>query len=84
MVLCKEREMKDKLIILTVCNEPYVNIMVSLIETLNRFHPEIPVKMLALNLSDESKALFSGMHKNISFIEDKFSDFKDFQEERAY
>tara|TARA_B100000214_G_scaffold188698_1_gene136232 strand:+ start:540 stop:1184 length:645 start_codon:yes stop_codon:yes gene_type:complete len=76
--------MKDNLIILTVCNEPYVKIMVSLIETLNRFHPEIPVRMLSLNLSDESKKMFSEMHSNISFIDDGFSDFKDFQEERAY
>ncbi len=76
--------MKDNLIILTVCNEPYVKIMVSLIETLNRFHPEIPVRMLSLNLSDNSKRIFSEIHSNIIFIDDNFSDFKDFQEERAY
>ena len=76
--------MKDNLIILTVCNEPYVKIMLSLIETLSRFHPEVPVRMLSLNLSNSSKQLFSKMHANISFVDDNFSDFKDFQEERAY
>jgi hypothetical protein len=69
--------------ILTVCNEPYVDIMMNLIVSLETYHPEVPVKMLSLNLSDESKKRFR-CHSNISFIDDTYSDFKNFEEERAY
>jgi len=84
MVLRSEKRMKNNLIILTVCNEPYVNIMVSLIETLNKFHSELPVRMLALNLSNDSKEKFSKLHSNITFVDDYYDDFKNFQEERGY
>ena len=76
--------MKYNLVILTVCNEPYVKVMKNLIETLEEFHPEVPVKMLALNLSTESKNYFASLHNNISFIDDNYSDFDGFHEERAY
>ncbi|MDB4337433.1 putative nucleotide-diphospho-sugar transferase [bacterium] len=70
--------------ILTVCNEPYVNIMVNLIQTLNDYHPEIPIEMLALNLTEESKEKFTELHDNIEFIDDDYDDFANFEEERAY
>ena len=58
--------------------------MSNLIESLNRHHPEVHVKMLALNLSVNSKDMFKEIHSNISFIEDNYSSFLDFEEERAY
>jgi hypothetical protein len=70
--------------ILTVCNEPYTKIMIHLIRSLSVYHPEVPVKMLALNLSDKSKGLFLDAHSNLTFIDDKYQDFKNFEEERAY
>jgi len=70
--------------ILTVCNEVYVNIMVCLIQTLEKYHPELPVEMVALNLSQNSKNKFSNMHSNLSFVDDYYSDFLNFEEERAY
>lgn len=76
--------MKESLVILTVCNEPYVKVMKNLIESLEKFHPELPVMMLSLNLTKESKDYFSKIHNNISFIDDNYSDFEGFHEERAY
>ena len=73
-----------KLKILTVCNEPYVNIMVNLIQSLSDYHPSIPVEMLSLNLSEESKKKFSEIHDNIIFVDDDYSSFSDFEQERAY
>jgi hypothetical protein len=58
--------------------------MVNLIKSLEKFHPNICVIMLALNLSDDSKDLFLKSHSNIKFIDDTFSSFKNFEEERAY
>jgi len=70
--------------ILTVCNEPYVKIMIHLIRSLATYHPEIPVKMLALNLTDESKQVLLDEHSNLIFIDDDYRNFKNFEEERAY
>ena len=76
-------QVRKTLHILTVCYESYVGIMMNLVESLEKYHPEVPVRMLSLNLSDESKEKLS-FHSNISFIDDNFSDFKNFEEERAY
>jgi hypothetical protein len=70
--------------ILTVCNEAYTKIMIHLIKSLSLYHPEVPIKMLALNLSDTSKQLFLDAHSNLTFIDDKYQGFKNFEEERAY
>ena len=70
--------------ILTVCNEPYVHIMMNLIQSLNDHHPEVPVEMLALNLTQDSKDKFLDVHDNISFVDDDYSSFANFEEERAY
>ena len=70
--------------ILTVCNEPYVNIMRNLVESLYEFHPNLSLTMLALNMSNKSKKLLLSFHTNIRFIDDNYKDFKDFEEERAY
>lgn len=70
--------------ILTVCNEPYTKIMIHLIKSLELYHPEVPVKMLALNLSDESKQLLLNEHSNLMFIDDSYEAFENFEEERAY
>ena len=70
--------------ILTVCNESYTKIMMNLIKSLFLYHPEVPVKMLALNLSDKSMQLFLNAHSNLSFIEDNYTTFANFEEERAY
>ena len=69
--------MEEKIAFLSVCNSPYVDIVKPLLVSLDRFHGEIKLFLVCVNMSREEISSLELLHNNMKvIIEERFFEKK--------